>query len=278
MSATSFICATCGTGYPPAAEPPPACPICLEPRQYVPLTGQSWTTMEALSRRHMNAWRLVEEGLMGIVSEPKVGIGQRAMILRTPAGNILWDCITLLDDATLDLVSAIGGIAAIAISHPHYYATMTEWSRAFGDAPIFLHGDDSKWVFNPCQAIRFWSGETHELAPGVTLVRCGGHFAGGTVLHWADGAGGRGALLAGDIVMVIPDRTHVSFMRSYPNLLPLSAPAVERIGAALEPFDFEVIHGPFFGRDVLRDGKEVVRRSVRRYVEAVTGDGSAELE
>ncbi|MGE3246273.1 MAG: MBL fold metallo-hydrolase [Beijerinckiaceae bacterium] len=276
MAGVSFICATCGTGYPPSEEPPPFCPICREPRQYVPGSGQAWTTMLNLSRQHMNGFRLVEDGLMGVVSHPKIGIGQRALILRTPAGNILWDCITLLDEATHDIIRSIGGLAAIAISHPHYYATMADWSRAFGDCPVFLHADDKQWIMHPCPGVRLWSGETMEIAPGATLVRCGGHFAGGTVLHWAGGGGGRGALLAGDIVMVVPDRTHVSFMRSYPNLWPLSAPAVERIGAALEPFDFEVIYGPFFGRDVLEDGKEVVRRSVARYAAAVRGDGSAE--
>lgn len=226
----------------------------------------------------MNGWRLVESGLMGIVSHPKIGIGQRAFILNTPNGNILWDCITLVDEATVDLIKAIGGLSAIAISHPHYYATMNSWSEALGGVPIILHEADKQWIMHPSPAIRLWSGETNELAQGVTLVRCGGHFAGGTVLHWAGGASGSGALLAGDIVMVIPDRSHVSFMRSYPNLLPLSAPAVEGIGAALELFDFDVIYGPFFGRDVLHDGKDVVRRSVKRYAEAVRGDGSAENE
>ncbi|MCC2099311.1 MAG: MBL fold metallo-hydrolase [Hyphomicrobiales bacterium] len=278
MTAISFICTTCGTGYAPANEPPNYCRICREPRQYVPGSGQQWTTMAGLSRQAMNGFRLVEDGLMGIVSHPRVGIGQRALILNTPAGNILWDCISLLDEATVDIIRAMGGLAAIAISHPHYYTTMAEWSGAFGDCPVFLHADDKQWIMHPAPGIRLWTGETMEIAPGATLIRCGGHFAGGTVMHWASGGGGQGALLAGDIVMVIPDRTHVSFMRSYPNLIPLSAPAVQRIGAALDPYDFEVIYGPFFGRDILTGGKDAVRRSVTRYVEAVTGDGSAERQ
>ena len=47
------------------------------------------------------------------------------------------------------------------------------------------------------------------------------------MLHWAGGADGRGALLSGDIVQVVPDRRYVSFMYSYPNLIPLPAAAVE---------------------------------------------------
>jgi hypothetical protein len=112
----------------------------------------------------------------------------------------------------------------------------------------------------------------------VTLIRCGGHFAGGTVLHCAQGAGGRGALLSGDIVQVIPDRKFVTFMRSYPNMIPLSAPAVERIGKILEPYEYDVIHGAWFDRTIPKGGKDVVKRSVVRYLDAVRGDGSADLQ
>ena len=75
----------------------------------------------------------------------------------------------------------------------------------------------------PDPHIQFWEGKTKPLPGGMTLIRCGGHFPGGTVLHWPDGAGGRGALLSGDILTVVPDRRYVSFMYSYPNLIPLPA-------------------------------------------------------
>lgn len=278
-----YICATCGTGYPPIErhpdEPLPVCPICADARQYVPASGQLWTTMDAVARRHMNAWRLVEDGLMGFASEPKFAIGHRALLLHTPQGNILWDPVPLIDEATRDIVAAFGGLAAIAISHPHYYSTMVNWSDAFGGVPVYLHHDDAQWIMRPDETIRLWSGETHVLAEGVTLIRCGGHFDGSAVLHWAQGAQGRGALFGGDTIMVTPDRAHVSFMRSYPNLIPLPATIVQQIGTALEPFEFEIIHGPFFGRDIVRDGKQALRASVQRYVKALAGDfGSAEHE
>ena len=164
-------------------------------------------------------------GLIGIGTTPVFAIGQRALLLRTGAGNVLWDCISFIDDATLEIVQALGGIAAIAISHPHFYASMVEWSRAFDRAPIYLHAADKQWVVHPDTAVTFWDDQTRQLAPGVTLLRCGGHFAGGTVLHWGDGAGGKGALLSGDIVRVGPDRK-ASFMRSYPDLIPLDANSV----------------------------------------------------
>ncbi len=93
----SFICSACGTSYPPSEKPPLNCPLCEEERQLVPEAGQSWTTPEGLAARHLNAFREYEPGIIGIGSRPQFGIGQRALLVRTPNGNVLWDCISLLD-------------------------------------------------------------------------------------------------------------------------------------------------------------------------------------
>jgi len=273
----AFICTTCGTQFTPSERPPDECPVCTDERQYVPASGQSWTTLEALGKGHFNCFRQYEDGLIGLATTPKFAIGQRALLVRTPQGNVLWDCVSLLDAATISIVNGLGGLIGIAISHPHYYSTMVEWSRAFGGVPVHLHAADRQWIMRPDPAVRLWEGDTLALTDGLTLVRCGGHFAGGTVLHWAQGGAGRGALLTGDVVQLIPDRGYVSFMRSYPNLIPLSAPAVSRIGASLEPFAFDALYGAFFGREVRHGGKDVIRRSVARYIAAIQGDGAAEL-
>jgi hypothetical protein len=272
----AFICATCGSQFTPSQAPPPSCPICEDERQYVPPGGQKWTTLDELAPRHFNCYQQYEPGLIGVGTVPEFAIGQRALILRAADGNVLWDCISFIDAATIELVKGLGGLAAIAISHPHYYSTMVEWSRAFGGIPIYLPAADRQWIMRPDPVIKLWEGDTLQLAPGITLIRCGGHFAGGSVLHWAGGGEGRGALLSGDIVQLIPDRKHVSFMRSYPNLIPLSAPAVARIGAILEPFSFDVIYGAWFDRVIPRGGKEAVKRSIARYIDMVQGDGTAE--
>lgn len=265
----AFICTTCGTQYPEQDTPPDGCAICREERQYVNPLGQAWTTLAALRRTHFNAFRRHEPGLTGIGTTPGFAIAQRALLLRTARGNILWDCISFIDDATIEIVRALGGIAGIAISHPHYYSSMVEWSRAFGNAPIHLHAADRRWVVRPDPAIAFWDGETQELAPGVTLIRCGGHFAGGTVLHWAQGSGGKGALLSGDIVQVGPDRK-VSFMRSYPDLIPLDATTVQRIADILAPWPFDPIYGAWWDRIIPTGGKPAMDYSVRRYIAAIT--------
>jgi hypothetical protein len=272
----AHICNTCGTQFTPSEVPPPRCPICDEERQFVPPSGQTWTTHEALARRSNNRYRWLEPGLMAIDTVPAFAIGQRGLIVKTDKGNILWDCITLVDRATVEIVKGLGGLAGIAISHPHYYSSMVEWAHAF-DAPIHLHAGDKQWIMRPDPSIKLWDGDTLSLASGVTLIRCGGHFAGGAVLHWKQGGNGKGALLSGDIVQVIPDRKFVTFMRSYPNMVPLSAPSVERIGRLLEPYAYDVIYGAWFDREILKDGKGAVARSIKRYVAAVRDDGSADL-
>jgi glyoxylase-like metal-dependent hydrolase (beta-lactamase superfamily II) len=261
---TYFICETCGTQHAASTKPPSSCAICTDERQYVPTSGQEWTTLTELALTHRNSYRRLEPGLFGIGTEPAFAIGQRCLLVSTPAGNVLWDCIALLDDATIDIVRALGGIASIAVSHPHYYTTAVEWAHAFG-CPVLLHEKDRQWVMRPDASIEHWSGDTRELAGGLTLIRAGGHFPGGTVLHWPGGGEGRGALLSGDIVQVVPDR-RVSFMRSYPNMMPLAPASVQRIVERLEPYAFDRIYGAWWYGVVERDAKAVMQDSARRYV------------
>jgi hypothetical protein len=268
-AATAFVCATCGAQYTPSAQSPSECAICADERQYVGPDGQKWTTPAELQAEHRADIRAEEPGLTGIGSKPAFAIGQRALLVETAEGNVLWDCLAPFDDEVVEAVRARGGIVAIAISHPHYYTTMVDWSRAF-DAPIHLPAADREWVTRPDPAIRFWDGDQLGLPGGLTLLRLGGHFAGGTVLHWPAGAEGRGALLSGDILQVVADRRWVSFMRSYPNLIPLPAAKVEAMTAALEPWEFDRIYGAWFGRVIDSGGHDAVRRSAARYVRAVT--------
>ena len=264
----AFICTACGTQYPPGDKPPAQCAICEEERQYVPPGGQSWTTLDTLSHSRLNALREYEPGVLGIGAG--FAIGQRALLLRTAGGNVLWDCVATLDAVTVTASEELGGIKTIAISHPHFYTTMVEWVRAF-DCPVYLHAADRDWVMRPDAAIQHWQGETKKLWDGVTLIRCGGHFPGGAVLHWAQGAGGRGVVCSGDILTVATDRKWLSFMRSYPNFIPLSAREVEHIGAAMAPFAFDTLYGHYFDRVIATGAKQVLEKSVARYLAAIAG-------
>lgn len=271
---TPYICVTCGTQFAPTASQPERCPICEDERQYVGHAGQQWTTLATLRRDHHNRVDEQEPHLYGVGTEPTFAIGQRALLVRSPRGNVLWDCISLIDEATVDKLTELGGVSAIAISHPHYYASVAALAEAFG-AAVYLHAADRQWVMRPDPAIRYWEGERLELQQGVTLIRAGGHFAGGTVCHWAAGAGGAGALLTGDILTVVADRRWVSFMYSYPNLIPLPASQVERIAAAVEPYAFERIYGAWWDAVVPSGAKESVRRSAERYVATLKGGSSS---
>jgi glyoxylase-like metal-dependent hydrolase (beta-lactamase superfamily II) len=268
-----FICVTCGAHFPAAANPPASCPICEDERQYLGPEGQLWTTLDALRQDHRNAVVPVEAGLTGIQTEPKVAIGQQAHLIQTPAGNVLWNCISLVDDATVAAVAELGGLAAITVSHPHFFTGVAAWSHAFGGVPILLHADDRAWVTHPDPAIHFWAGETYDPLPGsgLTLIHCGGHFAGSCVLHWPAGAAGRGVLLTGDTIMVVPDRRWVSFMSSYPNLIPLGAAAIRRIVAAVEPYPYDRLYSAWPGLVVAADAKTAVHRSADRYVDRIAG-------
>lgn len=265
-----FICSTCGTQYPESAEPPARCPVCEDERQWVPAGGQAWTTPESLGKHHQVVWEKEEEGLFSLTVEPGFAIGQRAFLIQHESGNILWDCLPLVDREIVARINELGGVSAIAISHPHYYSAMLEWSAAFGDVPIHIHADDGEWVQRGGPAIRLWQGETLSLG-AATMIRCGGHFAGASVLHCPWLAGGGGALMSGDTIQVVPDRAHVSFMYSYPNLIPLDEARVRRIVDAVRPHAFETIYGAFGGRTIRAGGRDAVLASAERYIRAIGG-------
>jgi hypothetical protein len=267
----NFVCVQCGTQFAKSAQPPPSCPICEDERQFVRHAGQEWTTLKRLAADHHN--RLEEEasGLLGIGTEPEFAIGQRALLLQSPGGNLLWDCIALLEDQTAVEIDSRGGLRAIAISHPHFYTTMVDWADRF-DAQIFLHATDREWVMRKSSRIQFWEGTTLSLWDDLTLINCGGHFEGGSVLHLPAGANGNGALLTGDIITVVQDRRYVSFMRSYPNLIPLGPMAINRIVERIGPFSFEDIYGGWWKANVLSDAKAAVVRSAERYLRLSTAE------
>jgi glyoxylase-like metal-dependent hydrolase (beta-lactamase superfamily II) len=265
---TPYICETCGTQYEPAQNPPPRCPICSDDRQYVGWEGQRWTTMSGLATKHRV--RLEDDaGLFGIGMTPAFAIDQRAFFLPTAKYRILWECTSLVTPEAVDAIKARGGIDLIAISHPHFYSAMVEWSDALGGVPILLHESDREWVGRGSRHIELWRGEEHRLSPGVTLIRCGGHFAGSTALHWQDERRPAGGLFPGDALQVVFDRRHVTFMYSYPNYIPLHPEAVRTLQRRLDGYRFDDVFGYTWGRNILGDGRAAVDRSFDRYLRAI---------
>lgn len=263
-----WTCEQCGAQFPDNETPPSSCPICEDERQFVSWNGQHWLTREQLAEKHRVVWR-DDLGLVGIGLEPAFAIAQRALLVPDKDGCVMWDCIPLATPDAIAQVKSLGGLKAIAVSHPHYYGAVADWSEAFGGIPVYLHGDDRRWVTRPHLSIVPWTGDSMRISDNIALIRTGGHFAGGTVLHWRAGADGRGALLTGDVAMVAMDRRTLSFMRSYPNYIPLNASAVRRIADAVAPLAFDRVYGAWWGKNIEAGGKAAFDASVRRYLAAI---------
>jgi hypothetical protein len=263
-----WICATCGVEHAEASD---VCAICADERQWVPADGTRWTTLAELAREGRRiVIGEVEPDLHEITASPGVGIGQHAQLVQTPGGNLLWDPPGFIDDAAVRRVHELGELRAIAASHPHMYGVQVEWSRALGGVPVLVAEADASWIARPDPAIELWSGH-REIAPGLTLHQFGGHFPGSAVAHWPAGAEGRGVLLVSDTIHANPDRATVTFLRSYPNRMPLSPAVVERIASAAEALSFDRLYDNF-ARTIASDAHAAVRRSADRYCAWVRGD------
>lgn len=272
---TPFICRTCGVQYEPSLQPPDECVICSDERQYVGWEGQRWTTLaELASEGHRTEIREEEPGLIGIGVEPAVGIGQRSMLVTSSEGNLLWDVPGFVDETAIEAVDRLGGLAAVSASHPHFYGVIAEWADRF-DVPVVLPEADRHWITRRPRKLELYRDRI-DVGQTISLVRCGGHFPGSAVAHWRGAADGAGVLLSGDSVTVVQDRSWVSFMWSYPNLIPLDERELDGIAAALEPLRYERIYGGWWGRVVGADGEGVVGRSIERYRLAITDTRSLE--
>ncbi|HTX26909.1 MAG TPA: MBL fold metallo-hydrolase [Streptosporangiaceae bacterium] len=269
MPAT-WVCATCGNHFPD--DRPEICVICADERQWVPPGGQRWTTLDELAAAgHRSDVREVEPGLTGIGADPQVAIGQRSLLVATPAGNLLWDPSGFIDDAAVAAARAAGGVSFVSASHPHFYGCIADWATAFG-AEILVPEADAKWLRVPeGLRVRLWSG-TLEVLPGVTLIQCGGHFPGSAVVHWAEGAGGAGALFTGDTICVTPGEERLTFIWSAPNRLPLPENAVRAVVEAVRPYRFDRIYGGWWQPTLHAGAREVLETSAARYIQFLRGE------
>jgi hypothetical protein len=263
-----WVCETCGVEHAQAVG---VCVICADERQWVPADGQKWATLEELARagRRVHITGL-EPDLFAITVEPKIGIGQHAYLVRTGAGSLLWDPVGYLDEGAVNRVRELGGVMAIAASHPHMFGVQVEWSKALGGVPVLVSEADVEWVQRPHSTIKTWS-ERHEVAPGLTLHQLGGHFPGSSVVHWPAGAGGKGVLLSSDTIHANLDRTTVTFLRSYPNRIPLSPAVVQRITRAVAQLPFDRLYDNF-GKTIEAGAAAAVSRSADRYSGWVRGE------
>lgn len=266
-----YICSTCGVQEAETKAPPESCPICLDERQYVPPGGQRWTQLEEMAGHFHNRTEELEPGLHRIWTEPEFGIGQHALLVQGRDGNFLWDCTSLIDEPTVTAISRLGGVAAMGVSHPHFYGSCLDWSRALGGVPIYLSARDRRHMLRPGPEVVFFEEDELEPLPGLRMVRLGGHFEGSSILLWTAGAGGRGALLSGDTLGVAADHAWATLQYSFPNRIPLPASELSRIAGRISDLSFDRLYAAWSGGVIAEDARGAVLRSIARYLEVLSG-------
>ena len=253
-----MICTACGTEYPQNQPLPAICPICSDDRQYIPVTGQNWISREELGAKSQIRIQQLAPGLHSLKVQPNFAIVNRALLIQSPGGNILWDCIPGLDDATISFIRKMGGIKAIAISHPHYYSLMNEWAEVF-DCPVYIHVNDSEWVMNKGPYVQLWKGEQLAFWDGINVIHTGGHFPGSCLLQWQE------TLLTGDTLYIAPSRQHMAVMHSYPNQILLHRDAFAAFDRKTAGLVFDAAYGAFDNQDISMGAMHIFRRSMQRY-------------
>ncbi|KAJ5737812.1 uncharacterized protein N7483_002937 [Penicillium malachiteum] len=265
---------------------------CLGPRANS-VFSQSWTTLKSLhssKEKYHNVFTTYPENpnLIAIHTAPKLGIGQRAFLCLGGAatGNILWDCITYLDEETIQRVNSLGGIDAIVISHPHYFSTSIQWAETF-NCDLYISAEDEEWLGN-CgdgQRLKLWNGQRlsfpssgksdgNQDASDIIAVKTGGHFPGSSVLWWKSAK----KLFIADTIMIVPSGLYTvnrppgtasfAFMWSYPNYIPLPPDAIYDIWKAIKDLDFNDAHGAFLAQDTRGKSKERILESAKIVVKA----------
>jgi glyoxylase-like metal-dependent hydrolase (beta-lactamase superfamily II) len=258
-----IICTACGTQYPQVFTTGAICPICLDDRQAVPETGQSWTSLSNLQDNYSVIVKQLKENLYELKMAPSFAIGQRALLIITPGGNILWDCIALINEPTIEFIKSKGGLKAIAFSHPHYYTTMNEWAEIF-NCPIYIHEKDEHWIFNKGEQVSLWSGEEKELLDGIRLINIGGHFPGSSILQ-VPFLSKEGTILCGDTFYISPSKKHAAVMHSYPNRIPLPVAEVQRIKKQMQNIKFDTLYGFYDYQNICGNAKQLIEHSLDRY-------------
>lgn len=263
MVQTKKLCVTCGTQFP-LNYTHDLCATCMEERQYVPITGQKWTTHDALLKKHTTEIKKLNEKLYEICITPKFAIGQRAFLILSEQGNVLWDCIPLLDQNVIDFIKAKGGLKAIAISHPHYYSNMNDWASVF-QCPIYIHKNDEAHISEKSSNISLWEENELPLWDGMSLINIGGHFAGSSILLHPT-MSEKGTVLCGDTFYLSPSLKHFAIMYSYPNRIPLPANEIRKIKERVKDISFDAVYGFYSYQNLTQNAKQILMNSIERYL------------
>lgn len=259
----TLICSTCGTAYPEDSVPE-ICTICLDDRQWVPPSGQNWTKSWELHNKHSVKLNRLQERLYELEINPVFAIGQRALLVMSGKGNVLWDCIPLLDEMAIEFIKSKGGLKAIAFSHPHFYSNMNEWADVF-DCPIYIHKNDGEHIMVKGKHIQLWEGDEMNLWDGMRIICIGGHFAGSSILH-VPFLSKEGTIICGDTLFLSPSKKHFSVVYSSPNRIPLPLDEIKRIKNRFDNIPFDSFYGYIKTQNLNKDVKGILETSMAKYV------------
>ncbi len=260
------VCTTCGVKYEKEHNEGTSCKICTDDRQYLIDDTQHWTSLHALQASHAVRQVEITPEVSSFTLVPNFAIGQRALFIQSPTGNVLWDCIPLLTPQIIDYIHAAGGLEAIAISHPHYYSNMHLWADTF-QCPIYIHQADESFVADSKAHVKFWSGPELDISNSFKLIHTPGHFPGSTILHTQIPSLGD-SIFIGDSLYLSKDRKHLSAMHSFPNVIPLSNQETLHVFDTVSSYSFDAIFGAFAFQNIFTGGREVFEASHARYKKA----------
>ena len=239
MPLSPYACSNCGHWQFHFAVPP-HCPICTDVRNDLPEDGWDFRPPASLDLRHH--WRTLPGGLHEFWSTPRFGLDSHGWVLETAIGNVAFEAAPFYDQASLDHLASIGGIAVLAASHPHGYGALWQLQQRF-ECPVLIQKLDLPWT----KAFRVTTpyDERHEIAPGLTLYRTGGHYDGHAILHDA----ARGALFVGDALKLDLDTdgrlVALSCHKAYHKAIPLSPDEARHYRDVFATLAFDAVFTPF---------------------------------
>jgi glyoxylase-like metal-dependent hydrolase (beta-lactamase superfamily II) len=262
--AKPLFCTTCGTQFVDTKLTSGNCPVCSNDRQHIPAKGQAWTKMEDLQNTYSNLIIRLSDTLYEIKTLPKFAIGQKAFLILSPNGNILWDCISLLNEATIEFIKSKGGLKAIVVSHPHFYSSINDWAETF-NCPIYIHQNDEEFIYTKGSRVTLWKGAEKELWDGIIIKNIGGHFPGSSILI-VPFLSAKGTIFCSDTFFISPNKKHVSVMYSYPNFIPVSLSEIKRINESMINISFDTLIGALENQKISPNAKEILHASFLKYI------------
>lgn len=175
----AYVCTNCGF-WQKRFERPASCPLCEDFRHVLPERGFEFLDTGEAAQRTRCTWDEVRPGVWRYSLDSPVGISPSGYVITHSGGNVAFEAPALYDDAALDHIESIGGVAYASASHPHTYGALWRLAERFG-CEVAIHREDLGWARAFGVTLPF--DDALDLPGGLSLINTGGHFAGHSVLY-----------------------------------------------------------------------------------------------